>query len=59
MKRILVNFLSFLFMVAFALLMAFVAINFMLGCESWDEQYWTETNSCLTPQHILEGITNE
>lgn len=37
-------------------LFAFVAINFMLGCETWDESLWTETNSCLTLTQIMEGI---
>jgi len=37
-------------------LIAFVAINFMLGCETWDESLWTETNSCLTLTQIMEGI---
>jgi hypothetical protein len=34
-----------------------VLINFMLGCETWDESLWTETNSCLTLTHIWEGVT--
>lgn len=34
-------------------LLLFVAINFMLGCESWDEQYWTEYNSCIYPSQML------
>jgi hypothetical protein len=44
---------TFLFMVAFSLLLLFVLINFMLGCESWDEQYWTAYNSCLTPTQFI------
>ena len=36
---------------------AFIFINLLLGCESWDESYWTEYNSCLTPTMIWEGIT--
>jgi len=40
-------------------LIAFVIINFMLGCETWDESLWTETNSCLTLTHIMEGITHD
>ena len=36
---------------------AFIAINFMLGCESWDERYWTEYNSCLTLPQLWEGLT--
>jgi hypothetical protein len=44
---------TFLFMVAFSLLLLFVLVNFMLGCESWDEQYWTAYNSCLTPTQFI------
>ena len=45
-------------MALFAFLMAFVLINFMLGCETWDETYWTEYNSCLTPSHIISSFTD-
>ncbi|QDP53676.1 MAG: hypothetical protein Unbinned5406contig1000_22 [Prokaryotic dsDNA virus sp.] len=41
-----------------SILIAFVILNLFLGCESWDEQYWTATNSCVTPSQIWEGITN-
>jgi len=44
---------SSLVVVAFSLLMLFVLINFMLGCESWDEQYWTAYNSCITPTQFI------
>jgi len=37
---------------------AFVFINLMLGCETWDESLWTETNSCLTINQLWEGETN-
>ena len=40
-------------------LLAFVIINLLLGCETWDESLWTEYNSCLTLQHIWEGVTNQ
>jgi hypothetical protein len=39
--------------VVFTLLIMFTLINFMLGCESWDEQYWTAYNSCLTPTEFI------
>lgn len=45
--------------VAVGFLMAFVFLNFMLGCETWDESYWTETNSCITLTQIWEGITHD
>ncbi len=40
-------------------LLAFVIINLLLGCETWDESLWTEYNSCLTLQHIIEGVSND
>ena len=40
-------------------LLAFVIINLLLGCETWDESLWTEYNSCLTLQQIIEGVTND
>ena len=36
--------------------MALIIFNLILGCETWDESRWTETNSCITPMHIWEGI---
>jgi len=44
---------AFLFMVVFSLLLLFVFFNFMLGCETWDEQYWTAYNSCITPTQFI------
>ena len=45
--------------VAVGFLIAFVFLNFMLGCETWDESLWTETNSCITVTQIWEGITHD
>lgn len=39
--------------------LAFVIINLILGCETWDESLWTETNSCLTLTQIMEGIIHD
>jgi len=39
--------------VAFSLLIIFTLLNFMLGCETWDEQYWTAYNSCITPTEFI------
>ena len=39
-------------------LIAFTFINLILGCETWDESHWTETNSCLTINQLWEGVTN-
>ena len=44
---------SSLVIVVFSLLIVFVLLNFMLGCESWDEQYWTAYNSCITPTEFI------
>jgi hypothetical protein len=28
----------------------------VLGCETWDEQYWTYENSCVTPAMIVDSL---
>ena len=50
---------SLLLCIAVGFLIAFVLLNFMLGCETWDESLWTETNSCITVTQIWEGITHD
>jgi hypothetical protein len=40
----------------FGVLFAFVIINWLLGCETWDEQYWTYENSCVTPAMIVDSL---
>jgi hypothetical protein len=45
-------------MTLFAFLMVFVLLNFMLGCETWDEARWTETNSCVTVFHAVRSFTD-
>ena len=32
----------------FIYLVVFCVINFMLGCQTWDQSLWTEYNSCMT-----------
>ena len=59
MARIIEIIGGLLLSVAVGFLIAFVFINFMLGCETWDESYWTETNSCITFTQIWEGITHD
>lgn len=39
--------------ISFCLLIMFALLNFMLGCESWDQSYWTEYNSCVYPSEFL------
>ena len=38
------------------LVFGFVGINFLLGCETWDQSYWTEYNSCITPTQLVDGL---
>jgi len=53
MKKLIENVVGFVLTVVMAFLIAFVFINFMLNCQSWDESYWTETSSCVTVSQIL------
>ena len=50
--------LAVLLSVGIGLLVGFILINWILGCETWDQELWTETNSCVTIQHLWEGGTN-
>jgi len=45
-----------LVLTAFSILLAFTGVNFILGCETWDESLWTYEHSCLTPTAIWEGV---
>jgi len=47
---------GFSVLAAFGMLMAFLGINLMLGCETWDQSLWTATNSCVTPAMIVDGM---
>jgi hypothetical protein len=38
------------------LVFGFVGINFLLGCETWDQSYWTEYNSCITPTQLVDSL---
>ena len=51
LKRALEAIMATLAIAAFSMLITFTMINFILGCETWD--YWTETNSCITPAQIF------
>lgn len=57
MRRLVETAGAILALALFAAFFAFVIINFLLGCETWDQSYWTEYNSCITPTMIWEGIT--
>jgi hypothetical protein len=49
--------LTTVFMLGFVLMIVFAMINFMLGCETWDQSYWTEMNSCVTPTDFFGMLT--
>ena len=36
-----------------AILFWFVAINFLLNCQTWDQDLWTKNSSCITIPMIL------
>jgi len=55
-NKILGSVLTFLGCALFGVLFAFVIINWLLGCETWDEQYWTYENSCVTPSMIVDSL---
>ena len=38
------------------LMFGFIGINFLLGCETWDQSYWTEYNSCITPTQLVDSL---
>ena len=42
--------------IAVSFFVAFISINLVLGCETWDESKWTERNSCLTFSQLMEGV---
>lgn len=44
--------LSLVAYAAAASLLLWIGLNILLGCETWDQTRWTETNSCLMP-HTL------
>ena len=37
-----------------ALILVFIFVNMILGCESWDKDLWTENNSCVTVGMLLD-----
>ena len=47
---------GFSVLAAFGMLMAFIGVNALLGCETWDQSLWTASNSCVTPAMVVDGI---
>ena len=37
----------------------FLIINMLLGCDSWDQELWGASNSCLTPMEIYKTIVEK
>ena len=36
-----------------AIMFWFIAINFLLNCQTWDQDLWTKNSSCITVPMIL------
>jgi len=47
-KIFLATFISFLF--------TFMIINLILGCETWNQELWTDTNSCMSFEFMFKSI---
>lgn len=45
--------LSIMIGTGFLLMIEFTIINMILGCETWNQSYWTEMNSCITLSQML------
>jgi ABC-type antimicrobial peptide transport system permease subunit len=50
MKHVITALLGFLV----GALLGFIMINAITGCQSWDEEHWTEYSSCITPAMIWD-----
>ena len=48
--------LGSLMLLAFVFIVNFTIINFMLGCETWDKELWTQYNSCIMPREFVEML---
>jgi high-affinity Fe2+/Pb2+ permease len=53
MKKVIEVALGALVSLVIAWFIVFIGINMILGCETWDQELWTETNSCLTFSQAL------
>tara|TARA_Y100000114_G_scaffold81943_2_gene75641 strand:+ start:709 stop:879 length:171 start_codon:yes stop_codon:yes gene_type:complete len=53
MKRLIESVVGFAMALAMAFLIVFVVINFMLNCQTWDQDLWTDTSSCVTLGQFL------
>jgi hypothetical protein len=55
-NKILSYILGFLGCALLGVMFSFVIINWLLGCETWDERHWTYENSCVTPAMIVDSV---
>ena len=37
------------------LFLMFVFVNIIVGCKSWDSDYWTPNSFCITPVEIVKS----
>lgn len=56
MKRFAKIFWACVLVVITAVLLDFIAINAMLGCESWDHEQWTASHSCVAPSDLWRTV---
>ena len=54
MKKLIEIFLGGTLSLSVALILVFIFVNMILGCESWDKDLWTENNSCVTVGMLLD-----
>ena len=53
MKKVIEIAAAGLMSLVIAWFIVFIGINMILGCETCDQELWTETNSCLTFSQAL------
>ena len=53
MNVILKSFIFTLIVFLLSLFICFIIINLILGCETWNQELWTQYNSCITPSQML------
>jgi len=46
-------FTAIIIMLMFVMLIDFIIINLLLGCNTWDKSLWDEYNSCFNPLDLF------
>ena len=57
MKMLAKNLMIMLALLFTCYLFIFIVFNLMLGCNTWDRDLWTDTNSCIMPSELI-GFTS-